>query len=90
MATDDSMSDDVFEEPPAVLNIDQDEIMLRTPSPSGYPGYRPPVEALRLYALQADINEESTKIQDGDDDGWKSYKLEDENPFDENLLHKVE
>lgn len=80
------MSDDVFEEPDAqnvgkrALNVGEfyDE---RTASPSGYPGYKPPKEALRMYALENDDTENDT-------DGWKSYKIEDSD-FDETIVHKV-
>lgn len=79
------MSDDVFEEPAAMnvgkkaLNVDGFYDDERTASPTGYPGYKPPKEALRMYALE---NEEN------DTDGWKSYKIEDSD-FDETLVHKV-
>lgn len=89
------MSDDVFEESDAqtvckkALNVDElnDE---RTASPTGYPGYKPPKEALRMYALENDYFQESTERKNEPDnvDGWKSYKIED-NDFDESIVHKV-
>lgn len=76
-----------------------------TPSPTGYPGYKPPAEALRMYAYDDEYfhptdNETSKrkdvsnrKIEKKDDsdngDGWKSYTLEDDSGFDENIIHKV-
>lgn len=88
------MSDDVFEESETqtvgkkALNVDEwnDE---RTASPTGYPGFKPPKEALRMYALENDYFQENERKADGDDtDGWKSYKIED-NDFDESIVHKV-
>ncbi|XP_055845216.1 ras-related protein Rab-26 isoform X1 [Episyrphus balteatus] len=78
----------------------------RTPSPSGYPGYHPPREALQLYGLKADtdmvLNTITRRnaggivkqtIEDDDlDDGWKSYRYEeeDEGPvFDDTINHKT-
>lgn len=102
-STDDTfdMSDDVFEESDIestksqnygkkALNVDglNDE---RTASPTGYPGYKPPKEALRMYALENDyFQENNERKNEGDDDvdGWKSYKIED-NDFDESIVHKV-
>lgn len=66
MATDDSMSDDVFEDDTTDiksrldynhddgLHIGPNDLDFRTPSPTGYPGFKPPREALRLYALQSE------------------------------------
>ncbi len=89
------MSDEVFEEADTqntgkkALNVDEwsDE---RTASPTGYPGYKPPKEALRMYALENDyfqVNNER-KNEGEDIDGWKSYTIED-NDFDESIVHKV-
>lgn len=45
-----------------------------TPSPTGiHPGFRTT----------------NTKLPNGDNDGWKSFKIDDDNEFDENTLHKV-
>ncbi|XP_059615314.1 ras-related protein Rab-37 isoform X3 [Phlebotomus argentipes] len=89
MITDDSLSDEVFEDESAArykinknsnLNVDDEEF--RTPSPSGYPGYKPPAEALRMYGLENGV----------ENDDWKSYKIEDDDntkEFDENLTHKT-
>lgn len=46
-----------------------------TPSPTGiHPGFRT----------------QNAKFANGDDDGWKSFKIDDDNnEFDENTLHKV-
>lgn len=98
MATDDNMSDDVFEASDnhknalAIGEIDP----LTAASPSGYPGYKPPKEALRMYAMENDYFTEPTKSKvaqqnDGDEfDGWQSYKIDDgDNVFDENIVHKV-
>lgn len=111
MTTDDSMSDDVFEdelEKPNYLNdnhkyavdsnlttISQASIQA-TPSPTGYPGYKPPKEALRLYALENEYFQEQKNTTDhkntddnNDIDGWKSYNIEEDNGFDESIIHKV-
>lgn len=68
----------------------------RTPSPSGYPGYKPPREALQMYAFDHDLSERASRYNDDEDDyddyesGWKSYKYEDfEPPFDDTVNHKV-
>lgn len=46
----------------------------QTPSPTGiHPGFRTT----------------NTKLPNGDNDGWKSFKIVDDNAFDENTLHKV-
>lgn len=90
----DSLSDDVFEEDSMLnpknfyqntdtgLNI-SDSVFLdeRTPSPTGYPNYRPPKEALQLYGLKAG--------QIHGDEGWQSYKIEEDNTFDDSVVHKV-
>lgn len=101
MATDDSMSDDVFEESDKNKNIlTIEEIEERNASPTGYPGYKPPKEALRMYAMENDyFTKESTKndsnhlnnMNDEENfDGWQSYKIDDkDNEFDENIVHKV-
>lgn len=128
MATDDSMSDDVFEDSPGIYKskLNQNENLRGfdgtdgdtadqryTPSPTGYPGYKPPKEALRMYAMENeyfyDPNQFSGKKKhrngsggSGDggnttmvttvgdcDDGWKSYPIEEDNSFDESIVHKV-
>lgn len=123
ITTDDSMSDDVFEESdveksnfikkqsfggnghvmaekalsvtkPAKALVEQ-----HTPSPTGYPGYKPPKEALRMYAYENEYFEESNDshptntsnaVDDNDaGDGWKSFHIEEDSSFDENVIHKV-
>lgn len=97
----DSLSDDVFEEdghpnPKFIyhkndgLNINEALIDDRTPSPTGYPGYKPPKEALRLYALETDYFKEkkATGREEGTDD-WKSYKIDEDAAFDDTVVHKV-
>ncbi|GAB0091736.1 ras-related protein Rab-26 [Sergentomyia squamirostris] len=88
MITDDSLSDEVFEDETSTkykinkhsnLNVDDEEF--RTSSPTGYPGYKPPAEALRMYGLE-----------NGEDSDWRSYKIEEDDntkEFDENLTHKT-
>lgn len=85
---DDDLVDDVFEEDdPAKyyqntdtgLNINDtpffDDV---TPSPtSQHPAFRD-VAAKSNPGLSSDF-----------DDGWKSFKIEDDNGFDESVLHKV-
>ncbi|XP_055707786.1 ras-related protein Rab-37 isoform X2 [Phlebotomus papatasi] len=90
MITDDSLSDEVFEDEAtgrykinknSNLNVEDEDF--RTPSPSGYPGYKPPAEALRMYGIENGVQE---------NDDWKSYKIEDDDntkEFDENLTHKT-
>lgn len=99
---DDSMSDEVFEESDIettksqtcgkkALNVSDLVNDERTASPTGYPGYKPPKEALRMYALENDYfqeNNERQNVPDDDLDGWKSYTIED-NDFDESIVHKV-
>lgn len=74
MATDDSMSDDVFEDDTTDiksrldynhddgLHIGPNDLEFRTPSPTGYPGFKPPREALRLYALQSEYFNEQVNF----------------------------
>lgn len=74
MATDDSMSDDVFEDDTTDiksrldynhddgLHIGPNDLDFRTPSPTGYPGFKPPREALRLYALQSEYFNEQVNF----------------------------
>lgn len=90
----DSLSDDVFEEDSMLnpkhfyqntdtgLNV-SDNVFLdeRTPSPSGYPGYKPAREALQLYGLSTDAMH--------DDEGWKSFQIEEDKHFDDSIIHKV-
>lgn len=126
IATDDSMSDDVFEASDEeksnfvnkhmngsgrggagtkALTVAAKTDVEHTPSPTGYPGYKPPPEALRMYAYDDEYfhptDNEITKRKDApsrtsdkkDDsdngDGWKSYTIEDDSGFDENIIHKV-
>ncbi|XP_018789325.1 PREDICTED: ras-related protein Rab-26 isoform X2 [Bactrocera latifrons] len=63
---------------------------------TGYPGYRPPVKALQMYAL-----EDAVFHGDGDDDefedGWRSYRYDEvgmycqppQPPFDDTVNHKT-
>lgn len=99
MANDDSISDDVFEESNKNRNIlTIEEIEKRNASPTGYPGFKPSKEALRMYAMENDYftepsEKELNHMKRNDEenfDGWQSYKIEDEeNAFDENIVHKV-
>lgn len=122
MATDDSMSDDVFEDPETqakreerskhndyndyyfqptsrALRVKEQEKEHRTPSPSGYPGYKPPKEALQMYAVDSDNYygdgeaEDSSVVpqynQDEVDDGWKSYRIDDDDDVYDGIVHKV-
>lgn len=66
----------------------------RAPPPSGYPGYRPPREALQFYGLDPDVETERRNRDYYDNDGWRSYQYEDgENEctrlFDPTISHKV-
>ncbi|XP_055690460.1 ras-related protein Rab-37 isoform X3 [Lutzomyia longipalpis] len=89
MITDDSLSDEVFEDETATRykinknsNLDAADVDFRTSSPTGYPGYKPPAEALRMYGLENGI----------EDDDWRSFKIEEDDntkEFDENLTHKT-
>lgn len=66
----------------------------RSQAPSGYPGYRPPREALQMYALE----DAGYTIEDYDD-GWRSYHYDEvgmfqqpvhhQPPFDDTVNHKV-
>lgn len=67
----------------------------RSHTPSGYPGYRPPREALQMYAL-----EDAGYTIDDYDDGWRSYHYDEVGmpshlshqhvpPFDDTVNHKV-
>lgn len=124
IATDDSMSDDVFEASDEeksnfvnkqingsgrggakALTVAAKTAVEQTPSPTGYPGYKPPPEALRMYAYddeyfhpadneitkRKDVSSKNTDKKDDSDngDGWKSYTIEDDSGFDENIIHKV-
>ncbi|XP_039963245.1 ras-related protein Rab-26 isoform X3 [Bactrocera neohumeralis] len=63
---------------------------------TGYPGYRPPVKALQMYAL-----EDAVFHGDGEDDeyedGWRSYRYDEvgmycqppQPPFDDTVNHKT-
>lgn len=92
----DSLSDDVFEEDgqpnPKYVFHENDGLNINEPlpddSPTGYPGYKPPREAVRLYGMVNDYFKKDVKKEDTDD-GWKSYKIDDEEPFDDTVLHKV-
>lgn len=103
----DSLSDDVFEEdghpnPKYIyhnndgLNINEPLLEDRTPSPThGYPGYKPPKEALRMYALETEYFREKKEPRGarasngGTEDGWTSYQIEEDNAFDDSVVHKV-
>ncbi|XP_061392950.1 ras-related protein Rab-26 [Musca vetustissima] len=66
----------------------------RSQAPSGYPGYRPPREALQMYALE----DAGYTIEDYDD-GWRSYHYDEvgmfqqpvhhQPPFDDTVNHKT-
>lgn len=86
---DDDLVDDVFEEDDPKnyyqntdtgLNVNEapffDDL---TPSPtSQHPAFRDAAAAKSNNGLSSDF-----------DDGWKSFKIEDDNGFDESILHKV-
>lgn len=67
MTTDDSMDDDVFEASEDVLTNDSSRLSVtendhnlkeeNTPSPTGYRGYKPPAEVLKL--CESEVIEES-------------------------------
>lgn len=63
----------------------------RSPSPTLYPGSKPPKDGLRKPTNTNNGKAGASACNDGndDDDGWKSYKIEDDSMFDENFLHKV-
>lgn len=89
------MSDEVFEESETKSGgkgnaFNDDEFNDERRTPSGYPGFKPPREALQMYALENDYFQENNerKTVEDDTDGWKSYKIED-NDFDESIVHKV-
>lgn len=79
---DDELIDDVFEDDPTKhyyqntdtgLNCNEANF-LDEPSPTDkHPAFR-----------NVDLKSSSAV-----DDGWKSFKIEDDNDFDESLLHKV-
>lgn len=86
MKMDDELIDDVFEDDPkhyyqntdTGLNFNEanflDDV---SPSPTGkHPAFR-------------NVDLKSTSGINDFDDGWKSFKIEDDNEFDESLLHKV-
>lgn len=66
----------------------------QVPTTTGYPGYRPPREALQMYALE----DAGYTIEDYDD-GWRSYHYDEvgmyqqpvhhQPPFDDTVNHKV-
>lgn len=97
----DSLSDEVFEEDhpnPKYVYHNNDGLDIheplpdeQTPSPTGYPGYKPPKEALRLYALETDYFKGKKAQPEGGDteDGWRSYQIEEDNAFDDTVVHKV-
>lgn len=94
----DSLSDDVFEEDgqpnPKYVFHKNDGLNINEPvpddSPTGYPGYKPPREAVRMYAMCADYFKNKKEVTKEDvDDGWKSYKIEDDDAFDDSVVHKV-
>lgn len=52
-----------------------DENYFRTPSPTGYPGYKPPREALKLYALQSEYFIENKMYDNlGDEEEGDGHK----------------
>lgn len=97
---DNELIDDVFEEESAYnpknyyqntdtgLNVGE-SIFLdeRSPSPPTFhPGIKPPRDGSRSYQ---NGNKARARTASDDDDGWKSYRIEDDSAFDENFLHKV-
>lgn len=87
MKMDDELIDDVFEDDPkhyyqntdTGLNLNEATFLdEQTPSPtSKHPAFR-------------NVDLKSTSGINEFDDGWKSFKIEDDNEFDESLLHKVD
>lgn len=78
------------------LDVKEDDNQYhRTPSPTGYPGYKPPKEALRMYALQSEYfienkiydKDEEDETRDGNSDIWSSYHPVER--FDESVSHKT-
>ncbi|XP_067645021.1 ras-related protein Rab-26 isoform X2 [Eurosta solidaginis] len=63
---------------------------------TGYPGYRPPVKALQIYALEDAVFHD---VGDDDkyEDGWRSYRYDEvgmynqpqQQPFDDTINHKT-
>lgn len=90
----DNLSDDVFEEDgeinPKYVYHKNDGLNMNQPlpddSPTGYPGYKPPKEALRLYALK---DKKNGTDESDTDDGWRSFKIDEDERFDETVTHKV-
>lgn len=81
---------------PSALNsrLHYEEDHHRAPSPSGYPGYKPPREALQFYALDPDVEYERRNRDYYDEDGWRSYQYDDQENecsrlFDPTISHKV-
>lgn len=94
----DSLSDDVFEEDghpnPNYIYHANDGLNMneplddRTPTPThGYPGFKPHKDALRLYAFK---DSRGSRGSNGTtEDGWASYRIEEDTTFDESVVHKV-
>lgn len=90
MKMDDDLIDDVFEDESQFnpkhfyqntdtgLNVNESAFLGDgTPSPtSSHPAFR-------------DVNLKSNSGIVDFDDGWKSFKIEDDNDYDESMLHKV-
>ncbi|CAD7004631.1 unnamed protein product [Ceratitis capitata] len=63
---------------------------------TGYPGYRPPVKALQMYALE-DAVFHGDGADDEYEDGWRSYRYDEvgmycpppQPPFDDTVNHKT-
>ncbi|XP_028901887.2 ras-related protein Rab-26-like [Zeugodacus cucurbitae] len=63
---------------------------------TGYPGYRPPVKALQMYALE-DAVFHGDGNEDEYEDGWRSYRYDEvgmysqppQPPFDDTVNHKT-
>lgn len=99
---DDELVDDVFEDDyhfnpknyyqntDTGLNLNEATFFNdETPSPtSGHPAFRNNDRKSASSAAAAPSNPNATDINDFDD-GWKSFKIEDDNGFDESILHKV-
>ncbi|XP_036336106.1 uncharacterized protein LOC118746358 [Rhagoletis pomonella] len=63
---------------------------------TGYPGYRPPVKALQMYALEDAVFHDDA-YEDEYEDGWRSYRYDEvgmynqpqQQPFDDTVNHKT-
>lgn len=80
------------------LNINESQFFNElTPSPSGHPCFKPSTNALRMYVMETEYFKGNQNFDSAgagcvgknDDDGWISYKIEEDGSFDEATGHKV-